>query len=249
MKTGPSSRERKNYDSQKKVCLTEQIKFEEQKDEEIRKLKAQLQKEREKETEVRYSSEEFSPLGNPQIARPFMEAEVHYSENTTTAPKIRKITNQLYNVKVEFEIPNCPMFGTTTVIDTGASAYCINKKVIPEDALWNGYSRKEQKGSQKQTNPSTEWKGQSQKSSQVKKIQLEGPKLPKPQVILLIYHMISNTCLIHARFINWTQETLWYAGPKYEVNCMSSYCQRPHQHQKLHFQPDLMQLQDTKAKR
>ncbi|GJY92291.1 hypothetical protein Tco_0508073 [Tanacetum coccineum] len=37
---------------------------------------------------------------------------------------------------------------------------------------------KEQKESQKQTNPSTEWKGQSQKSSQVKKIQLEGLKLP-----------------------------------------------------------------------
>ncbi|GJR95649.1 hypothetical protein Tco_0267823 [Tanacetum coccineum] len=57
---------------------------------------------------------------------------------------------------------------------------------IHEDAddAWNGYSRKEQKESQKQTNPSTEWKGQSQKSSQVKKIQLEGPKLPKPQVIL-----------------------------------------------------------------
>ncbi|GJU95307.1 hypothetical protein Tco_1320063 [Tanacetum coccineum] len=48
----------------------------------------------------------------------------------------------------------------------------------------NGYSRKDQKESQKQTNPSTEWKGQSQKSSQVKKIQLEGLKLPKPQVIL-----------------------------------------------------------------
>ncbi|GJR29803.1 hypothetical protein Tco_1106035 [Tanacetum coccineum] len=64
-----------------------------------------------------------------------MEAEVHHSGNTTTAPKLRKITNQLYNVKVEFEIPNCPMFGTTAIIDTGASACCINKKVIPEDAL------------------------------------------------------------------------------------------------------------------
>ncbi|GJW02343.1 Orf y [Tanacetum coccineum] len=71
-----------------------------QKDEEIRKLKTQLQKEKEKETEAQYSSEEFSPLGNPQIARPFMKAEVHYSGNTTTAPKIRKITNQLYNVKI-----------------------------------------------------------------------------------------------------------------------------------------------------
>nr|GEX50301.1 TPA: orf y [Tanacetum cinerariifolium] len=79
--------------------------------------------------------EEFPPLGNSQIARPFMEAEAHYSESTTTAPKIRKITNQLYNVKVEFEIPSCPMFGTTAIIDTGSSACCINKKVIPEEAL------------------------------------------------------------------------------------------------------------------
>ncbi|GJZ89746.1 hypothetical protein Tco_0661528 [Tanacetum coccineum] len=37
---------------------------------------------------------------------------------------------------------------------------------------------KEQKESQKQAIPSTEWKGQSQKSSQVKKIRLEGLKLP-----------------------------------------------------------------------
>ncbi|GKD08162.1 hypothetical protein Tco_1187847, partial [Tanacetum coccineum] len=73
----------------------EQIRFEEQKDEEIRKLKTQLQKEKEKEIEARYSSEEFLLLGNSQIARPFMEAEVHYSGNTTTAPKVRKITNQI----------------------------------------------------------------------------------------------------------------------------------------------------------
>nr|GEZ68006.1 retrotransposon protein, putative, Ty3-gypsy subclass [Tanacetum cinerariifolium] len=64
-----------------------------------------------------------------------MEAEAHYSGNTTTAPKIRKITNQLYNVKVEFEIPSCLMFGTTAIIDTRASACCINKKIIPEEAL------------------------------------------------------------------------------------------------------------------
>ncbi|GJT17819.1 hypothetical protein Tco_0876525 [Tanacetum coccineum] len=82
----------------------EQIRFEEQKDEEIRKLKTQLQKEKEKEIEARYSSKEFPPLGNSQIARPFMEAEVHYSRNTTTAPKIRKITNQLYNVKATYRI-------------------------------------------------------------------------------------------------------------------------------------------------
>ncbi|GJS39227.1 hypothetical protein Tco_0564270 [Tanacetum coccineum] len=117
------------------LLKTEQIRFEEQKDEEIWKLKTQLQKEKEKETGARYSSEEFPPLGNSQMARPFMEAEVHYSGNTIITPKIRKITNQLYNVKVMFEIPNCLMFGTTAIIDTGASACCINKKVIPEDAL------------------------------------------------------------------------------------------------------------------
>nr|GEZ27696.1 RNA-directed DNA polymerase [Tanacetum cinerariifolium] len=112
-----------------------QMKLEEEKDEEIRKLKAQLQEKKDKETEVQFFKEEFPPLGNSQIARPFMKAEAHYSGSTTIAPKIRKITNQLYNVKVEFEIPICPMFGTTATIDTGASACCINKKVIPKEAL------------------------------------------------------------------------------------------------------------------
>nr|GEY00073.1 hypothetical protein LSAT_5X175041 [Tanacetum cinerariifolium] len=68
----------------------EQIMLGEQNDEEIKKLKTQLQKEKEKETKARYSSEEFPPLGNSQIERPFMEAEVHYSRNTTIAPKLGK---------------------------------------------------------------------------------------------------------------------------------------------------------------
>ncbi|GKF45033.1 Orf y, partial [Tanacetum coccineum] len=86
----------------------EKKRLEEQKDEEIRKLKAQL---------------------------PCVEAEVYYSGNATTSPKVRKVTNQLYNVKVEFDILNCTAFGTTAIIDTGASACCINKRVIPEKAL------------------------------------------------------------------------------------------------------------------
>nr|GEZ72792.1 TPA: orf y [Tanacetum cinerariifolium] len=61
------------------------------------------------------------------IARPLLEAEAHYSGSTTIAPKIRKITNQLYNVKVEFKIPNYPMFGTTAIIDTGASTCCYTQ--------------------------------------------------------------------------------------------------------------------------
>ncbi|GKA85547.1 ORFIII-like polyprotein [Tanacetum coccineum] len=38
-------------------------------------------------------------------------------------------------IPVEFDIPNCTAFGTTAIIDTGASACCINKKVIPKEAL------------------------------------------------------------------------------------------------------------------
>ncbi|GJU82968.1 Orf y [Tanacetum coccineum] len=97
-------------------------------------LKTQLQK-KEEEAEVQFSIEEFPPMGNTHVARPCIETEVHYSGNATTSPKIRKITNQLYNVKVEFDIPNCTAFGTTAIIDTGASACCINKKVIPKEAL------------------------------------------------------------------------------------------------------------------
>ncbi|GJW50691.1 Orf y, partial [Tanacetum coccineum] len=103
-------------------------------DEEIRELKAQLKK-KEEEAEVQFSREEFSPLGNTHVAKPCVETEVHYSGNATASPKIRKVTNQLYNVKVEFDIPNCTAFGTTAIIDTGASACCINKRVIPEEAL------------------------------------------------------------------------------------------------------------------
>ncbi|GJW33388.1 hypothetical protein Tco_0053420 [Tanacetum coccineum] len=75
---------------------SEQIRLEEQKDEEIRELKAQLQKEKEKQTQVQ---EEFLPLRSSQTARPCIKTEVHYSGNATTSPKVRKITNQLYNVK------------------------------------------------------------------------------------------------------------------------------------------------------
>nr|GFC41638.1 RNA-directed DNA polymerase [Tanacetum cinerariifolium] len=112
----------------------EKERLEEQKDKEIKKLKAQLQK-RKEEVEVQFFKEEFPPLGSSQIARPFMKAEIHHFGNTTSSQKVRKITNQLYNVKVEFDIPNCSAFGTTAIIDTRASACCINKKVVPKEAL------------------------------------------------------------------------------------------------------------------
>ncbi|GKB53396.1 Orf y [Tanacetum coccineum] len=74
-------------------------------------------------------------MGSTHVARPCVETEVYYFGNATASPKIRKVTNQLYNVKVVFDIPNCKAFGTTTLIDIGASACCINKRVIPEEAL------------------------------------------------------------------------------------------------------------------
>ncbi|GKB10460.1 Orf y, partial [Tanacetum coccineum] len=114
---------------------TEQIRLEEQKDEEIRKLKAHLQEKKEEEIEVQFSKEEFPPLGNSQEARPFIEAESHNFGNTAANPKVRKVTNQLYNVKVKFEISSCPAFGTTAIIDIVASACCINKRVVPKEAL------------------------------------------------------------------------------------------------------------------
>nr|GEW44778.1 ORFIII-like polyprotein [Tanacetum cinerariifolium] len=64
----------------------EKERLEEQKDEEIKKLKAQLQKRKEE-------------------------------------------------VEVEFDIPDCSALGTTAIIDTRASVCCINKKVVPKEAL------------------------------------------------------------------------------------------------------------------
>ncbi|GJY28121.1 Orf y [Tanacetum coccineum] len=52
----------------------EKTKLEEQKDEEIRELKAQLQKKKEEE-EVQFSKEEFPPLGNIHAAKPCVETE------------------------------------------------------------------------------------------------------------------------------------------------------------------------------
>ncbi|GJS11475.1 hypothetical protein Tco_0368271 [Tanacetum coccineum] len=54
----------------------------------------------------------------------------------------------------------------------------LEKRGVDPERLETDIQEKEQKERQKQTNPSTGWKGQSQKSSQLKKLQLEGLKLP-----------------------------------------------------------------------
>ncbi|GJT09899.1 Orf y [Tanacetum coccineum] len=109
------------------------------------------------EAESQFSREEFPPLGKTHIARPCIETEVHYSGNATTSPKIRKITNQLYNVKVEFDIPNCIAFGTTAIIDTGASACCM----ISTDKLKN--HKKAVKNEQARTRESEKYKVEARK--------------------------------------------------------------------------------------
>ncbi|GJS39524.1 Orf y [Tanacetum coccineum] len=99
---------------------------------------------------------EFPPLGKnssvlialeeimvePQIkehvANVVLETEVIRNTATSQEPKqtkVRKVVNQLYNVTVEFDIPNCPFFKTKAIIDTGASSCFINKEVVPEEAM------------------------------------------------------------------------------------------------------------------
>nr|GEW80664.1 pre-mRNA-splicing factor ATP-dependent RNA helicase DEAH7 [Tanacetum cinerariifolium] len=111
---------------------------------------------RKKERRILEEKVEFPPLGeNPSmlvaqeelIAEPqirnhvagvVLETEVIKNaaeDQGETKPKVRKVVNQLYNVTVEFDIPNCPFFKIKAIIDTGASSCFINKEVVPEEAL------------------------------------------------------------------------------------------------------------------
>ncbi|GJR84957.1 Orf y [Tanacetum coccineum] len=87
----------------------------------------QLEEKVRKYEEERFERE-FPPLGgNPSI---------NAAEDQDAAkPKVRKVVNHLYNVTVEFDIPNCPFFKTKAIIDTGASSCFINKEVVPKEAL------------------------------------------------------------------------------------------------------------------
>ncbi|GKB65245.1 RNA-directed DNA polymerase [Tanacetum coccineum] len=115
----------------------------------------QLEEKVRKYEEERFERE-FPPLGGnpsmllaleeltaePQIkshvANVVLETEVvrNAAEDQDAAkPKVRKVVNHLYNVNVEFDIPNCPFFKTKAIIDTGASSCFINKEVVPKEAL------------------------------------------------------------------------------------------------------------------
>ncbi|GKA81755.1 RNA-directed DNA polymerase [Tanacetum coccineum] len=115
-----------------------------------------IQKEKVRKYEEERFEREFPPLGGnpsmllaleeltaePQIkshvANVVLETEVvrNAAEDQDAAkPKVRKVVNHLYNVNVEFDIPNCPFFKTKAIIDTGASSCFINKEVVPKEAL------------------------------------------------------------------------------------------------------------------
>ncbi|GKA11394.1 Orf y [Tanacetum coccineum] len=100
-------------------------KIEEARKEERRTLEdkvAQLE-EKVREYEEERFEREFPPLGrDPSMLLALEEV-------------VKKVVNHLYNVTVEFDIPNCPVFKTKAIIDTGASSCFINKEVVPKEAL------------------------------------------------------------------------------------------------------------------
>ncbi|GJX20682.1 Orf y [Tanacetum coccineum] len=78
------------------------------------------------------------PQIKDQMANVMLETEIIRNTSTDekpSQPKVRKVVNQLYNVTVEFDIPDCPFFKTKAIIDTGASSCFINKEVVPEEAM------------------------------------------------------------------------------------------------------------------
>ncbi|GKB00613.1 hypothetical protein Tco_0828606, partial [Tanacetum coccineum] len=78
------------------------------------------------------------PRIKEHVANVILEMEVIKNTEVgqdSSRSKTRKVVNHLYNVTVEFDIPNCPFFKTKAIIDTGASSCVINKEVVPEEAL------------------------------------------------------------------------------------------------------------------
>lgn len=113
--------------------------------EEKASLKTQIQSLKEEverlESELGLNKENFDklfPPMNSQQINALIEDETHKVMKSEGADqtRIRKvINNQLYNVEVEFDIPNIKLFKVRAIIDTGATSCCINKNSVPESAL------------------------------------------------------------------------------------------------------------------
>nr|GEX65839.1 retrotransposon protein, putative, Ty3-gypsy subclass [Tanacetum cinerariifolium] len=115
-----NNREQLTKDFERKIDEADEAKKEERR---ILEEKVSQLEEKIKKYEKERFEREFPPLGeNPK-------------DQGETKPKVKKVVNQLYNVTVEFDIPNCPFFKTKEIIDTGASSCFINKEVVPEEAL------------------------------------------------------------------------------------------------------------------
>ncbi|KAI3762449.1 hypothetical protein L1987_52879 [Smallanthus sonchifolius] len=67
-----------------------------------------------------------------------IEDEVYTAKKTDEGEQTKVckiINNQLYNVEVEFDIPNIKLFKVKAIIDTGATSCCINKSTVPVSSL------------------------------------------------------------------------------------------------------------------
>ncbi|KAD5508025.1 hypothetical protein E3N88_15728 [Mikania micrantha] len=120
--------QRENQWVAEKADLQAQIKALQQENKDLRKgLK--------EEPDFQEFEEMFPPL--KQQANAFIEDEAHVILNNESSeqPKVKKITKQLYNVEVEFNIPGIRLFKVKAIIDTGATSCCVNTTAVPKEAL------------------------------------------------------------------------------------------------------------------
>ncbi|GJV02804.1 Orf y [Tanacetum coccineum] len=94
------------------------------------KIIDQLRIEKESLEELRLEKEKLEEQKDEEIRE--LKAQLQKKKEEEVSSKRVSTTGKH---SFEFDIPNCTAFGTTAIIDTGASACCINKRVIPEEAL------------------------------------------------------------------------------------------------------------------
>lgn len=72
------------------------------------------------------------PMTADELAKAVVEHE-HVKNGTHQIAK--RVTNRLYNLKVEFEVPRVCPFSLNAILDTSATTCCINKNVVPKGSL------------------------------------------------------------------------------------------------------------------
>lgn len=57
------------------------------------------------------------------------------TEESTEHQGPKLVKNMLYNMNIEFEIPDIPRFKVHAILDTGATTCCIDEDSVPSEAL------------------------------------------------------------------------------------------------------------------